>query len=151
MTPRPRVVIAGDGPLAAELREAAAALGVDAEFPGHRGDIPALLAAARVVTVPSLWEGQPLIVQEALRSGAPIVATRAGGIPELTGPDAALLVSPGDPAELAAAVRSVLTDPALAARLRAAALARAARLPSEADAIDAALAAYGARTDGMRL
>jgi glycosyltransferase involved in cell wall biosynthesis len=124
---------------------------VDAEFLGHSDDVPALLAAASVVAVPSLWEGQPLIVQEALRSGSPIVATRAGGIPELTGPDAALLVSPASPGELAAAVRSVLAGPALAARLRAAALARAARLPAEPDAIDAALAAYGAPTDKVRL
>ena len=67
------------------------------------------------------------------------MATRVGGIPGLTGEDAALLVPPGDAPALAAAVRSVLTDPPLAARLKAAAAVRAATLPSEADAVSAAL------------
>jgi glycosyltransferase involved in cell wall biosynthesis len=104
--------------------------------------VPALLAAADVVAVPSVWEGQPLIVQEALRAGRPLVASRAGGIPALTGEDAALLVPAGDAAALAAAVITVLDDPALAARLSAAAARRAAALPAEHDALDAAMAAY---------
>ena len=142
LTPEPLLVIAGDGPLAGELRATAAALGVRAEFPGRRDDIPALLASATVFVLPSLWEGQPLVLQEALRAGVPIVATRAGGIPELTGDDAALLVPPGDAARLADAVRAVLRDPELAARLRAAARGRGAALPSGDDAIAAALACY---------
>jgi glycosyltransferase involved in cell wall biosynthesis len=72
----------------------------------------------------------------------PVVATRVGGIPALTGDDAALLVPPGDAARLAEAVRAVLRDPALAARLRAAARERAAALPSEDDAVEAVLACY---------
>jgi glycosyltransferase involved in cell wall biosynthesis len=152
LDPRPAVVIAGDGPLAGELRAQAAALALDAAFPGHVADVPALLAAAAVFVLPSRWEGQPLALQEALRAGTPVVAARVGGIPALTGEDAALLVPPGDAPALAAAVRSVLTDPALAARLRAAAARRAAALPSEADAVTAALSAYaGLGTDsGLR-
>ena len=145
MDPAPLLVIAGEGPLSATLRTQAASLDVAARFPGHRDDLPALLAEAAVFVLPSRWEGQPLVLQEALRAGAPIVATRAGGIPDLTGADAALLVPPDDPAGLAAAVRSVLTDPALAARLRAAARRRAAELPTPDDAVSAALACY-ART-----
>ena len=91
---------------------------------------------------PSRWEGQPLIVQEALRAGRPLVASRTGGIPDLTGEDAAVLVPPGDAAALAAAVLAVLDDPGLAARLSRAARARAAALPGEAAAVDAALALY---------
>ncbi len=101
-----------------------------------------LLAAAAVFVLPSRWEGQPLILQEALRAGAAIVATRVGGIPDLVGDDAAVLVRPGDAQALAAAVRAVLADPPLAARLRAAAAVRGAALPTAADAIAAALAAY---------
>lgn len=143
LVPVPLVVIAGDGPLAAVLQARARAAGVDAVFLGQRTDVPALLAAADVVAVPSDWEGQPLIVQEALRAGRPLVATRAGGIPELTGADGALLVPPRDPAALAAAVAEVLAGPGLAARLAAAARSRAARLPTPDDAVTVALAVYG--------
>jgi glycosyltransferase involved in cell wall biosynthesis len=141
MTPEPLLVIAGDGPLSAALHAKAASLGVAAHFLGHRDDVPALLARAAVFVLPSLWEGQPLVLQEALRAGVPIVASRAGGIPDLAR-DAALLVPPGDATQLASAVRSVLADPALAAGLRAAARDRAASLPSEDNAVTAALACY---------
>jgi glycosyltransferase involved in cell wall biosynthesis len=142
LDPPPLLAIAGDGPLAGELRARAAALGVAASFLGRRDDIADLLAAAAVFVLPSRWEGQPLIVQEALRAGAPIVATRVGGIPDLVGGDAAVLVAPGDAPGLAAAVRAVLADASLANRLRVAAARRAAALPTADDAIEAALAAY---------
>lgn len=142
IVPRPRVVIAGAGPAHRDLRRQAAELGVDAEFPGWRDDVLALLAAAAVFVLPSLWEGQPLALQEALRAGVPVVASRTGGIADLAGADAAILVPPGDPGPLAAAVRAVLGDPALAARLRAAGRARGAALPGEDDAVTAVLASY---------
>jgi glycosyltransferase involved in cell wall biosynthesis len=142
LRPEPLLVIAGEGPLEAALKSQAASLGLDSRFPGHRDDIPALLAAAAVFVLPSTWEGQPLILQEALRAGVPIVATRVGGTPVLTGEDAALLVPAGDPGRLAGAVRSVLTDPALADRLRKAAVDRGNALPGEDDAVAAAVAEY---------
>ena len=108
----PVLAIAGDGPLAGELSARAAADRLEVVFLGPRSDIPALLAAADVVVVPSRWEARALIVQEALRLGRPIVATRVGGIPDLTGDDGALLVPPGDPGQLAAAVLAVLDDQA---------------------------------------
>jgi glycosyltransferase involved in cell wall biosynthesis len=140
--PAPLLVIAGQGPLAAELQARAGSLGLTVLFAGHRLDVPALLAAADVFVLPSVWEGQALILQEALRAGVPVVATRVGGNPELTGEDAAILVPPGDAQRLAEAVRAVLGDPALAARLREAATARARGLPDEDAAIAAALAEY---------
>jgi glycosyltransferase involved in cell wall biosynthesis len=146
--PEPVLVIAGEGPLEAELRGQAAALGLTVEFAGPRSDVSELLAAAAVFVLPSAWEGQPLILQEAMRAGVPIVATRAGGTPALVGEDAAVLVPPGDPERLASAVRAVLAEPVLAARLRAAALARANVLPAEADAVAAALAEYDLLTRG---
>ncbi len=140
--PRPLVAIAGEGPLAGELAAAAQRHGTDVRFLGARRDVPALLAAAELVVVPSYWEARALIVQEALVAGRPVVASRVGGIPELTGEDAALLVPAGDARALSAAVQAVLDDPALAARLAAAARARGAGLPSAADAVDTALAVY---------
>jgi len=137
-----RLRIAGSGPLEASLRALAAALGVEVEFTGLRDDIPDLLAGADVFALPSQWEGQALILQEALRAGAPIVATSVGGNLAVAGPDAALYVPPGDPDAFAAAVRRVLEDPALAQRMRAAALDRARELPDEQDTVSAALAAY---------
>jgi glycosyltransferase involved in cell wall biosynthesis len=142
----PLVIIAGDGPLDAELRQQAGTAGVAVRFLGLRRDVPALLGAADVVVVPSSWEGQPLIVQEALRAGRPLVATRVGGIADLTGDDGAVLVPPGDPVALATAVARILDDPEAAARLAAAARARAALLPTEAAAVDQALAVYEAMT-----
>ena len=142
LRPQPLLVIAGEGPLAADLKGQAARLGLDARFPGHRDDMPALLATAAVFVLPSVWEGQPLILQEALRAGVPIVATRVGGTPALTGEDAALLVPPDDAPRLAEAVRAVLTDEVLAARLRKTTAARARALPTEAEAVTAALAEY---------
>jgi len=140
--PAPLLAIAGNGPLAGQLARQARAVRADVRFLGPRSDVPALLAAADVAAVPSRWEGQPFIVQEALRAGRPLVASRVGGTPALTGEDGALLVPPGDPGQLAAALRSVLDDPALSGRLAASAAARAAALPLPSDAIDAVAAVY---------
>jgi glycosyltransferase involved in cell wall biosynthesis len=140
--PRPLLALAGAGPLAGPLAVRARGQGLAVRFLGQRDDVPALLQAADVVVVPSRWEGQPLIVQEAMRAGRPLVASRAGGIPGLTGEDAALLVAPLDPGQLAAAVLAVIGDRALARRLGAAALARAAAFPSESDAVNAVIAVY---------
>jgi len=148
--PEPLLAIAGDGPLEASLKSQASRLGLDVRFPGRRDDIPALLAEAAVFVLPSTWEGQPLVLQEALRAGVPIVATRVGGTPVLTGEDAALLVPAGDAPRLADAVRAVLTDEVLTARLRKAAAARGRALPSEDDAVAAALAEYEIVTRARR-
>jgi glycosyltransferase involved in cell wall biosynthesis len=150
--PEPLTVIAGDGPLAADLRAQASRSGADVRLLGPRSDVPALLAIADVVVVPSRWEARALIVQEAMRAGRPIVATSAGGTPDLTGEDAAVLVPPGDPAALAAAVCAMLDDPPLAARLGLAARARSAAFPTEKDAVSTALAIYArlARRDSGR-
>lgn len=140
--PRPVTVIVGGGPLASQLAAQASRLDGDVRLLGPRDDVPALLAAADVVVVPSRWEARALIVQEAMRAGRPVVASRVGGIPDLAGEDGALLVPPGDPAALAAAVTAVLDDPVLAARLGDAASARASSFPDVNDALREALAIY---------
>ncbi len=140
--PVPVLAIAGEGPLAGALDAQARAAGVPVRFLGRRADVPALMMAADVVVVPSLWDGQPLVVQEALRAGRPVVASRVGGIPDLTGEDGALLVPPGDAAALAGAVLTVLDDPGVAARLSDAATERARKLPDADDAVNSVLALY---------
>ena len=140
--PVPVVVIAGDGPLADVLARQALELGVDVRLLGARHDVPDLFAAADVFVLPSRWEGQPLILQEALRAGRPIVAADVGGVRDLAGDDAALLVPAGDPAALGRAVLRVLDDPDLAQSLTVAAAGRAARLATEADAGAAILGLY---------
>lgn len=141
-SPVPVLAIAGEGPLAGRLTAVAAATGVDLTLLGRRDDVAALLAAADVVVVPSRWEARSLVVQEALRAARPLVASRVGGIPELTGEDAAILVPPGDAGQLGDAVLALLDDPDRAAGLAAAAGRRGAALPGPADAVAAALAVY---------
>jgi glycosyltransferase involved in cell wall biosynthesis len=93
-------------------------------------ELVALLRSAQVAVVPSLYEGFSLPAAEAMAVGTPLVATTAGALPEVAGPDgeAALAVAPGDASALAQAVERVIDDPALAARLGAAGVARVNRL-----------------------
>jgi MMP alpha-(1->4)-mannosyltransferase len=75
-----------------------------------------LAASAEVAVVPSLYEGFSLPAVEHMASGTPLVASRTGALPEVTG-DAAVLVQPGDPEELAGALRGLLGSPERRARL----------------------------------
>jgi glycosyltransferase involved in cell wall biosynthesis len=134
-------VVAGDGPLAARLSQDAADRAIPVRLLGGRTDVADLLAAADLVVVPSRWEGQPLIVQEALLAGAAIVATDAGGTAEVAG-DGAVLVPPGDPAALATAIADLLADSVGLATLRQRARRRGQGLPSAEDALQAVIAVY---------
>ena len=123
-------VLAGDGPLRAQLEAQARELGVAHRclFLGHRSDVPALLAAADLFVLPSLYEGLPVSVLEAMAAQRPVVATAIGGTDEAVTHEAdGLLVPPRDPAALAAAIRRLRTDPALAQRLAAAGRRRVER------------------------
>ena len=135
-------VIAGDGPLGPHLRERIAAEGLPVRLLGRRDDVPDLLAAADVVVSSALWEGQPVWLQEALLVGAPLVVTDAGGT-AATIHGAGIVVPVGDAAALADGIRTVLGDPAESRRLRGLSRAAAGTLPTESDAVAAALAAYG--------
>jgi glycosyltransferase involved in cell wall biosynthesis len=117
------LLIIGDGPNAAALRELAGELQVPATFTGLRGDIPELLAGADVSVHLSDSEGFSNSVLEALACGLPVVASDATSHPEqiedgVTG----ILVAPGDPAAVADALRNIALD-----RARRDAMARAAR------------------------
>jgi glycosyltransferase involved in cell wall biosynthesis len=95
--------------------------------------LPALLSrayrAADIFVLPSFHEGYGMAYAEAMAHGLPIVATTAGAIPETVPRRAGLLVPPGDPAALAKALRRLITEPALRARLAAGSRAAGTRLP----------------------
>ena len=83
-------------------------------------ELAELAASAEIAVVPSLYEGFSLPAVEHMASGTPLVASRTGALPEVTG-DAAMLVAPGDPEELAAALRRLHDSASERERLGAAA------------------------------
>jgi L-malate glycosyltransferase len=109
-----------------EHRAAELGLGDRVRFLGFHPEPRAVLRAADLAILPSRYEGLPVAILEAMAEGKPIVATAVGGIPELVRDgDEALLIPPGDATALATAIERLATDPALAARLGAAARSRA--------------------------
>lgn len=142
------VLVLGDGRERSALQERAASAGVAGAITWH----PAVPEAARlfgafdVFALSSHVEGTPMVIMEAMAAGVPIVAAAVGGVPDMVTADEALLVPPGEPRALAAALRQVATDTGAAmARARAA----SARLASEF-AVGPWLAAYEAIYRGIR-
>jgi glycosyltransferase involved in cell wall biosynthesis len=119
------VVAAGGGPLREELEQLHASLGLADRFRflGFHPDTITLVAAADIFVLASDYEAMPVAVMEAMTVGAPIVATAVGDIPLAVsdGVDG-ILVAPGDPAALAAALRRLIEDQELRRRLGAAAV-----------------------------
>jgi glycosyltransferase involved in cell wall biosynthesis len=113
--PTAALVIAGDGELRADLTAHIAQLGLQghAFLLGSRNDVPHLLAASDLYINASHYEGLPLSILEAMSAARPIVATSVGDIPHVLVPGAGLLVPPAEPPALAAALRTLLDDPAL--------------------------------------
>jgi len=117
--PSAQFLIVGEGPLRPALERLAGDLGLrTCCFTGFREDIPSLLSLMDVFALPSILEGFPQVLLEAMAAGRPIVATRIDGVTEVvlhntTG----LLVPPRDPSALAAAITSLLKDRGLAHRL----------------------------------
>ncbi|HZX93945.1 MAG TPA: glycosyltransferase family 4 protein [Myxococcales bacterium] len=99
------LLVAGDGPLRAQLERDAA--GLDARFLGYLEDTRPVFAAADVVALPSLTEGLPLVALEALALGRCVVASAVGELPRLLADGAGLLVPPGDAAALSEALATV--------------------------------------------
>jgi glycosyltransferase involved in cell wall biosynthesis len=114
------LLLAGDGPLAAQVRAQA---GPAIRVLGYRDDPQTLFAAADIVVMPSLREGQSLAVLEAMRDGRAIVVSDGAGNPELVG-DAGVVFPAGDASALAAALTELSADETLRRRLGAAAQAR---------------------------
>ncbi len=124
------VMIAGRGEEEAALKAYAAGHGLApyVHLLGYRADVADLLAAADVFVLPSLSEGVPLALLEAMFAGKGIAASGVGGVPEVvTSEREALLVPPEDPQALATALGRLLDDRALRHRLGEAARRRAER------------------------
>ena len=114
----------GQGPDEEKVHALHADLGLGDGFQllGYREDVPDLLSAADVFVLASKYEGYPIAVMEALSMGLPVVSTDVGGVPDtLEEGVQGLLVPPGDPERLAAAIQRLIGDPALRTRMSEAA------------------------------
>jgi glycosyltransferase involved in cell wall biosynthesis len=129
------LVVAGDGPLRSLVPNA---LG----FVSHK-HVERLLARAAVVVLPSHREGLPMVLLEAMAHGRPVVATRVGGMPSMVEEGrTGILVEPGEPTALRAAIERLLDDPDSRRRLGAAAREKVAELCSWDRVVEQTLAAY---------
>lgn len=129
--PGVHVAIAGRGDEEPNLRRLAAELGIEerVHLLGLRDDVDRLLGAADLFVQPSRSEGLPLAVLEAMAAGLPVVATRVGGMGEaVVDGETGILVEPGRPEALAAALRRLLGDAPLRGEM-----GRAARTRAEAE------------------
>jgi glycosyltransferase involved in cell wall biosynthesis len=111
--PNTKFIVVGDGPMKEDLIQLAGRLGVGSAF-NFLGTVPSvadLLRSCDLLVRPSLTEGMPLTVLEAMASGLPVVASNVAGTPEIVHDDeTGILVKPGDVDQLAAAVNRILSD-----------------------------------------
>ncbi|MGH2735861.1 MAG: glycosyltransferase [Actinomycetota bacterium] len=127
--PNVRFVLVGVGPLENEIKQRARRLGIQDKvvFAGFRSDVLDLVSWFDVFALPSLHEGLSIALLEAMTLAKPIVATVAGGVPEvLTNDVEGLIVAPGRPTELAHALKTVLKDEPMRRRMGSASKRRAA-------------------------
>jgi glycosyltransferase involved in cell wall biosynthesis len=122
--PALKLLIAGDGPLRGELTELASSSGIQShiEFLGWKGreEVVRVLQGCEVFVLPSRFETFGIAILEAWACGKPVVATTAGGIPEIVeNGKNGILVEPDNPAALAQALASVLQDSALRSAIAA--------------------------------
>lgn len=111
--PEVKVLVVGEGTLRTELEEKAERLGIaeDVVFTGERRDVARLYKLMDVKVIPSINEGMPLTLLEAMTAGTPVVATKAGGIVELIEDgENGRLVPPQKPEEIAQAVVTLLQN-----------------------------------------
>lgn len=122
-------LVAGDGPLKAQLNQQIDDAALPVKLLGRREDIGALLSQADVVVQTSYWEGQPLTLREAMQASRAIVATDVGGS-AYTLAGCGQLVEP-QAGPLADAVVAVISDPKRRETLEAASRAAVAKIPGE--------------------
>jgi glycosyltransferase involved in cell wall biosynthesis len=118
--PKATFLIAGRGALLDHLQEEAAKLNIqqNVKFLGFREDIPQLLQVMDLFVLPSLSEGLPVSLLEAMAAGKPVIATQVGGNPEVViEAETGFLVPAGDPVSLSERIISLLRNPNLAERM----------------------------------
>ena len=118
--PHTRLLIVGEGSERATLERAIAETGLERSITllGLRSDIRELLAISTAFVFPSISEGLPISVLEAMAAGKPVIASRVGPMPEMVEDGVSgILVAPQDPAALADAVDRLMTSPALALQM----------------------------------
>jgi glycosyltransferase involved in cell wall biosynthesis len=115
-----KLVVAGEGPDRAAIAKMISDLSLQSsvELLGQCGDMPSVYAGIDIFVLPSLNEGLPMTVLEAMAAGKPVIATRVGAIPSvLKQGETGLLVNPADRNELREALRALLSHPDMAKRL----------------------------------
>jgi glycosyltransferase involved in cell wall biosynthesis len=117
------LVVCGDGPLRTALEARAAKIAPGrALFTGHLGksDLDEVVARAAAVALPSIAaENAPYTVLESMGAGVPVIVSNAGGLPELAASGGGVVFKAGSAAELAARIREVWENPALAREMGA--------------------------------
>ncbi len=125
--PKHRFVLVGDGPEEGNLRRQASDLGIEDRllWAGFQKNVAPYYAMATIYALPSMSEGSPNVVLEAMAAGLPIAATSVGGVPEILENDVTgLLVPRENPQALAEAIQELLLSADLRARLASAARRR---------------------------
>jgi glycosyltransferase involved in cell wall biosynthesis len=115
-----RVIVVGDGPDRAAIQGMVQASGLQSRvlFAGQRSDMPAVYSLMDIFVLPSLDEGLPMTVLEAMAAGKPVIATRVGAIPTVVRDgETGLLVEPRDALGLRSAIARLLADADLCQRL----------------------------------
>ncbi len=150
--PDSHLVIAGEGPLKAELESHAAQAGLSkrVHFLGWRQDIPALMAALDVLLVPSLWEGFGLVMLEAMAQQTPIIGSAVSAIPEVViHGETGLLVPRRDPDAIMEALQVLLSDKPLRQHMGLVGRDRLETQFSAARMVEETLALYHTLLDGL--
>lgn len=106
------LLLVGKGPLEDEMRQQAASMGLGrrVHFLGYRDDVPELMAISQLLLLPSLQEGLPMAVIEAMSMGVPVIGTDIRGTRDLLADGAGVLVPVRSPAALAHAMNALLAD-----------------------------------------
>jgi glycosyltransferase involved in cell wall biosynthesis len=150
--PTARLLIVGEGPERESMERTIAGLGLrdSVLLAGHRDDVGCILQACDVFCLPSFSEGLSISLLEAMASGLPVVATAVGSTPRVVTPETGRLVPPADQDALSQALVSLLTDPALRAKMSDAARARVREHYSISRSAVQHLAVYESALSGSR-